>query len=370
MDQAIDTRESMPLIWCSISGHGYGHAAQVLPVLNELARRVQRLTAILRTSVPASFFEGRLVLDWKLSPAEQDIGCVQHGPLKIDAAATWTEHIRFHRLWDVKLDDEVRAIRTAKPDLVLSDISYLATAAGAQAGVPTVALGSLSWDLVLDEFRDRSIPEHQTIIDKIRRAYGAADVLLRAMPGLDMDAFRRIVDIGPIAQTLEPKPAELRRAVRASPAERLVLVGFGGIPLASLPLQRLEELSGYRFIFDGSVSAPLSRIHAAGQLPFRFNTLLASTDLLVSKPGYSTVIEAVAQHKPLVYVRRYNFPDEGPLVDFLHRYGRGAELLMDDFVAGRWEKALEAAWTAPEPPASAPQPTGAADAAEILARYL
>lgn len=360
----------MPLIWCSISGHGYGHAAQMLPVLNELARRVPRLSAILRTTVPASFFEGRLLLDWKLSPAEQDIGCVQHGPLKIDAAATWTEHIRFHRSWDAKLDAEVRAIRAAKPDLVLSDISYLAIEAGAQAGTPTVALGSLSWDLVLAEFADRGNMEHRAIIDRIRRAYGAADVLLRAMPGLDMDAFRRIVDIGPIAQTIIPEPAAVRRALGATSAERLVLIGFGGITLGSLPVERLEQMAGYRFIIDGAALPSSSRITAADALSFRFNTLLASADLLVSKPGYSTVIEAVAQRKPLVYVRRYNFPDEGPLVDFLHRYGRGAELLMDDFVAGRWEKALDAAWAAPEPPASAPQPTGAADAAEILARYL
>ncbi len=360
----------MPLIWCSISGHGFGHAAQVVPVLNELARRIPRLTVILRTTVPASFFESRLLLDWKLSPAEQDIGCVQHGPLKIDTAATWTEHIRFHRSWDEKLDEEIRAIRIAKPDLVLSNISYLATEAGAQAGAPTVALGSLSWDVVLAEFTDRSIAEHHAIIDRIRLAYGAAEVLLRAMPGLHMDAFRRIVDIGPIAQSIVPEPAALRRTIGAASTERLALIGFGGIALGSLPFQRLEQMAGYRLIFDGSVPAFLSRIHAAAQLPFRFNTLLASTDLIVSKPGYSTVIEAVAHQKPLVYVRRYNFPDEGPLVNFLHRYGRGAELLMDDFAAGRWEKALDAAWAAPEPPAPAPPPTGAADAAEILARYL
>ena len=27
----------MPVVWCSISGHGFGHAAQVVPILNELA---------------------------------------------------------------------------------------------------------------------------------------------------------------------------------------------------------------------------------------------------------------------------------------------------------------------------------------------
>ena len=55
----------MPLIWCSISGHGYGHAAQVVPVLNALGRLVPNLKALLRTTVPAGFFEPRLAIPWE-----------------------------------------------------------------------------------------------------------------------------------------------------------------------------------------------------------------------------------------------------------------------------------------------------------------
>ena len=32
---------TMPYIWCAISGHGYGHAAQVVPVLNALVPSCQ-----------------------------------------------------------------------------------------------------------------------------------------------------------------------------------------------------------------------------------------------------------------------------------------------------------------------------------------
>src|SRR2546426_8286510 len=111
-------------IWCAISSHGFGHAAQVVPVLNELGRRVSGLTAILRTSVPPCFFEANLKIAWEVSPGEQDVGCVQHGPMRIDVAATWAEHRRFHEQWEDKVAAEVRAIRSCKPALVLSDISY------------------------------------------------------------------------------------------------------------------------------------------------------------------------------------------------------------------------------------------------------
>ena len=58
----------MPSIWCAISGHGYGHAAQVVPVLNALGTFVPGVTAILRTMVPASFFRDRLAIQWGYTP--------------------------------------------------------------------------------------------------------------------------------------------------------------------------------------------------------------------------------------------------------------------------------------------------------------
>ena len=67
----------MPRIWCAISGHGYGHAAQVVPVLNELGRRYPELTVILRTIVPGTFFTSRLTVPWELSVQAQDVSWVR-----------------------------------------------------------------------------------------------------------------------------------------------------------------------------------------------------------------------------------------------------------------------------------------------------
>ena len=87
----------------------------------------------------------------------------------------------------------------------------------------------------------------------------------------------------------------------------------------------MEQLCPYRFLFDGPVPPGYSRIHSTETLPFSFKTLLASVDVIMTKPGYGTIVEAVALQQPVVYVRRYNFADEPPLVDYLHRYGRGVE---------------------------------------------
>jgi len=71
-----------------------------------------------------------------------------------------------------------------------------------------------------------------------------------------------------------------------------------------------------------------------------------------------------------VYIRRYNFADEPLLVDYIARYGRGVELAMDDFHSGTWQRSLEQALSLPLPPETPPAPTGADEAARLLAPLL
>ena len=360
----------MSMIWCAISGHGFGHAAQVVPVLNALGDLVPGLRAILRTTVPASFFENRLTLPWEHSLAQQDIGCIQDGPLTIDVDATWVAHQHFHETWNARLANEVAAMQAASPALVIADTPYLAIEAGSCAQIPTVALVSLTWDIVLKEYCHATDHSHQQLIQRIRKSYANADMALRITPAPTIDAFSNVIDIGPIASPAAPERHRLASALNLVPNEKTVLVGFGGIALTSLPFEHMEQLHKYRFLIDSPVPPGYSRIHSIKTLPFSFKTLLASVDLIMTKPGYGTIVEAVALQQPVLYVRRYNFVDEQPLVDYLHRYGRGMELSLDDFVKGRWEAALRTVPDLPTPTTPPPSATGAADAATVLARSL
>jgi len=145
-------------------------------------------------------------------------------------------------------------------------------------------------------------------------------------------------------------------------------VGFGGIPLETLPWHEMDHMSGYQFLVDGVPPRPSSRVHSLSALPFSFKTALASADLVMTKPGYGTIVEAVALGLPVVYVRRYNFADEAPLVEFLRRYGTGQELSRDDFFSGNWRPALEALANT-TPAVGRPPMTGAAEAAQSLLQY-
>lgn len=359
----------MPRIWCSISSHGFGHAAQVIPVLNNLARILPDTQVILRTHVPESFFRDRLTMDWTVSPSRQDIGCIQEGPLSIQIEKTWAEHRQFHLAWPHTVEQEAHTIKAARPDLILSNISYLAIEAGARLHIPTIALGSLSWDRVLEYFQDHDTDEHRHVVKQIRHSYGQADSLLHVTPSIDMKAFSRIHPIGPLSLEVTATPQKLRHIIGASPDETVVLVGFGGIPFETLPFTTMNQLMGYHIIVDGVVPPEYSMVHSIQSLPIPFSTIVASADIILTKPGYSTILEAVSHGTAVVFVRRYNFVDEEPLVRYLTRYGRGIELSQEDFLAGRWQHALQTAATLPAPSESPPPSTGGAEAAEFLSHF-
>jgi hypothetical protein len=203
-------------------------------------------------NVPAGFFEPRLDIPWQLKVGQQDIGCIQDGPLKIDVSRTWAAHSVLHSDWQQKIETEAALIRSAGPACVLSDISHLGIAAGAATGIPTIGLCSLSWDLVLEPFADPARREHATILRQIREAYAKADCFLRVAPALAITAFHPVREIGPIAEPAVPQPAALRKAIGAGQSERVVLVGFGGIALRAFPFEHMEAMDGFRFVVDGA----------------------------------------------------------------------------------------------------------------------
>ena len=360
----------MTVVWCSISAHGFGHAAQLMPILNELGRVIDDLHVILRTQVPADFFQRHLQVKWEQQVVQQDVGCVQRGPLDIDVEATWEAYTKFHTHWQSKVDEEARAIQSARSSLVISNISPLAIAGAVQAKCPVVGIASLSWDRVLEPFVQGDSPNHRSILETIRNSYGLADSLIRLHPGIEMPAFRSTVDVGPSAPLRKPNVHDLRKCLEVGEHELIVLIAFGGVPLNRLPLEQMAAMAGFQFLVSElPYSASYARVHRVEDLAMPFGEISQQVNIIMTKPGYGTVIAAVHDEKALVYVRRRNFIDEQSLVDYTHRHGRGMELSREDFESGNWETTLRAVLTMAVP-SEAPPSTGTSAVVRQLKTFL
>ncbi len=360
----------MQIIWCSISAHGFGHAAQVIPILNAIGKVVKNVHIILRTGVSRSIFEEYLQVSWELQSVSQDIGCIQRGPLDIDVEGTWKAYETFHDNWEQKVAQEAQAMIQVRPSFVLSNISYLAIASAFEAHIPVVAIASLSWDQVLQGLLEPSNDGHHIIVKHIQQEYRKAQRLIRLRPGIDMPAFASIAETGPSFPLAEWGLENVREILKIASGDTLVLIAFGGVPLSDLPLKQMQSCEGFHFLVSGiSLRGSFARIHSAEDLPLSFGEIMRQVDVVMSKPGYATITSAVYYRTPVVYVRRYNFVDEQLLIDYIHEYGCAVELTRENFEAGIWTQAIQSVMALPIPQKSPPKPD-VSGAVEVLQKYL
>lgn len=342
----------MAHLFADISSHGFGHLAQVAPVLNALraARPDVRLTV--RSGLPRERLALRIGGEFGHVHAASDFGFVMKNALDIDLVATAERYREFHTDWPDRVRREADCLAALAPDLVLSDVAYLPLAGAASAGLPALALCSLNWADLIDHYFHRE-PWLRDVHAQVLAAYSGARAFLRATPGMPMFDLPNVVVIGPVAERRQVDRTDLARRLGLPAERRRVLVALGGfdfpLPVADWPRRDdvlwLEPTPG---------------------MPFA--DLLASADAVITKPGYGTFVEAAAHGVPLLYLRRPDWPEEAPLVEWLHDHARATEISREQARAGDLLPALDALWARPAPPI--PQTTGIDQAVRTLLDWL
>jgi L-arabinokinase len=344
-----------------ISGHGFGHSTRTAEVLAELRRAKPGLTIQIATSAPAFLFDG---LDVPVRPLACDVGLVQRGPLVIDEDATAAACAAFEARWPGLVAGEARWLRESGARLVLGDIPPLAFAAAQEAGVPSVALGNFSWDWIHRELA-RGRPAMMTAAEAAARAYGTAGLLLELPFAGDLRAFPRRERIPMIARRSSVSRAQARAALGLQADRPAVLFSFGGFGLGTArPEAAIEELRR-RFQLVDEPDVARERLRSLG---LDYRDVVEAVDVVVTKPGYGIVTDAIAAGTRLVYTDRGDFPEYPILVEEMARYLPVAHVTRDDLAIGRVAHAIDDVLARPLP--ERPRTDGAAVAAARLRERL
>lgn len=350
----------------ALSGHGFGHAAQAAPVVNALVQRIPDLRVTLYTDVPRTLLASRFRCAFEHIDAAPDVGMLMDSALDVYVEKSARAYAEFHRHWNANVQREVERLALLRPDLVLADAPYRVLTAARRMNVPAVALCSLNWAAVYRHYCG-SRPEADAIHAQIVAAYQDATLFLRPTPSMAMPELTNSREIGPIAWPAQPQPQPLRRRLRLSDQQRLVLVTLGGIPSAN-PLRVWPVSDDVRYVVPTGWYVPRPDVVDAASIGLHFADVLASVDVVITKPGYNTIVESVCQGRPALFVPRTDWPEQAVLVDWLYRHGRGAEIDRARFEHGDLRDAIEALMVLP-PPTPVPA-SGTAEAAGLLAEYL
>lgn len=336
-----------------------------LPILNEIKRRQPDIHLILYSKLPMGLLKSRLSIDFEYIDGIDDFGLTMISATEVDLDATALAYNLRHLDWQNRLAAEAERLKQAKADLMLANIPYVSLAAARSIGLPSIALSSLNWfDLYAAYLSDR--PEAAGILGAIREAHAAAPLFLQLAPSLPMASLAgvtKLVGLGPSARIGRQDGVGLRARHGIAAESRVGVIAYGGI-YSRLPVEEWPSIPGWTWLVPGDWGlnqGPFKPFENSGP---DFPDMLASADLVLTKPGYGTFTEAACNGVAVLAQDRPDWPETPYFDAWMKTHARYLSLPEQEIRAGRIEGALGRLMAMPPP--VRPQPSGIAQAAGII----
>lgn len=344
-------------IACYITAHGYGHGTRSCDIIAAINRLHPGAGVTVVTDLPADFLRNRIPSPRnRFRSAAFDSGMFQLDSVRVDLARSLAAAERILARRDELIAQERAFIRREGIDVVVADIPALPLEAAKSAGVRAVAVGNFGWDWIYEEFVAAE-PRWQAVVDSFRSAYAQSDLLLKLPFAEPMAAFSRRMDLPLVASPGRRRREEIAERSGARTDKPWVLLSFTSLDWNGAALDRIVRLADYEFFTVMPLAWPeRGNLHAVDREAVPFADVLATVDIVVSKPGFGILSECCVNDKPLVYVERTDFREYPVLEAAVHRHLRGVHIPSQRLYAGDLGDFLATALHAP--PAREPVPAG------------
>jgi len=290
------------------------------------------------TRIPEWFFRNSIPGSFTVHPVQVDVGLVQRSALEIDLPATVNRLGSFYPLHKKILQNCSSALSGCH--LVVSDIAPLGIAAAREANIPSVLLENFTWDWIYEAYL-AAWPQLNQFITHIKELYSMADWRIQAEPVCTK--CRCDLLAAPIARKIRNNRDAIRSKLNVQHDKHLVLLSMGGEGIQRLPLDVLEKCPDTVFLVSGLKDS----VQDLGNLRilredsgFFHPDLVAASDAVVGKVGYSTLAEVYHAGVPFGYIQRPDFRESEPLSQFVKRNMGGISISVEEFVSGGWVEVL------------------------------
>lgn len=324
-----------PTLYTAITNHGFGHATRTAAVLAEIQRLVPDILLIVVTNTPRWLIESYIPGDFIHRSRVLDVGVVQSDSLSMNIPATLKQLQEIRTYQNRLVTAEVEYIRQTGAQLILADIPPLASVISQVAEIPCWMASNFGWDLIYRQWG----AEFVEIADWVTDCFQKCDRLFRLPFHETMSAFTNITDVGLTGASPRFTPLELRRRfdIKTNP-EKTVLLSFGGLGLAKIPYQNLQQFPDWTFItFDRLAPEAYPNLLKITNPHYRPVDIMPLCSRIISKPGYGTFAEACLLDIPIISLPRHDFAEAQYLLSGLQDYNSYYLLEKNEFTKGTWE---------------------------------
>ncbi len=320
-------------VGCCITAHGFGHAARAMAVMEALSHLAD-IKLTVASQVPEWFLRGSYSGPLEFFPLQTDVGLVQQTPLEADIPATLFELSNFYPL----RIDAIKALASvfSECSIVVCDISPAGILAAHAAGIPSVLMENFTWDWIYEEYANM-YPELKPYISYLRKIYEQVDYRIQAVPVCKK--VKCDLQVPPIARACRESREQIRQSLQVDDDTQMVLVSMGGIGLGQLPLEKIRKNRNTVFAVSGYSGKKVNMPHMrflASDSKFFHPDLVAASDAVIGKVGYSTLAEVYHADVPFGFVSRRDFRESEALVSFIQDKMSGIEIGQQSFWQGNW----------------------------------
>lgn len=325
-----------------ITGHGFGHLAQTAPVLNALSGLDNNIRFSLRTSIDPTVvchfldYDIQSKLDF-LPPSKHDFGMCMRNTLEIDRDKTFKNYHKLHQFWSEHVKAESKQLQQIVPDLLLSNIGYLGLAAAAKAKIPSIAMCSLDWASIFAAYCSE-YPGAEQILDDMQKAYNSARTFIQLTPHLPMAFASNTKSAPPVSLSMQPSREKLEKQLGIE-GKQLVLLSMGGMPW-EMSQDTLPHINGVVWLAK-QIDSPRDDIYNIDSITLKHNDIMASVDLIISKTGYGTIVQAAKAKVPILYIQRDKWAEEPHLWNWCKAHNNCNRITAEAFQQGDFRMELE-----------------------------
>ena len=286
----------------------------------------------------------RLTCDFTHEPSSADFGMRMNSALSVDLEKTERDYIQFHQHWEQEVEKQKSIIHKYAPTLVFSNVPYLTIAAAAELTIPALALCSLNWAHIFRPYFHETA-QHDSIYQQMLASYNKAEAFLCPQPSMAMPGLTNVKSVGPLALSGTSQRKALLKKLEKDAATKIVLIVPGGIA-TTIELDQWPQSKNIVWVPTWDYESSRTDIVNYKKLDMNFSNLLASSDAVISKPGYGMVAESVCNQIPMLYTKRGDWPEESALVSWLEEHGQVREITQKQFFSGEVLADLDELWGA------------------------
>ena len=304
----------------SITAHGFGHAAISCSVINRIMLNYPHVKISVMTLLSQNYIESRLIGKFDYHNVGHDFGMLMFSAISVDIKNSRTKYQHLYDNWQASVDTEKQLLKAINPDILISNISPISLDAAHQLNIKTASVAPFNWAQIYQAYCLDESYETQTTYQKMNSVYQAVDKCFKPLPFVPLPSGNEIT----IASINDQPIADLAFLLQQLPADtkKIGLVALGGLAFA-IDFKKWPKIKGLHWLVDQEIPAQRTDMSAIKSLNIGFLQLVASSDFIITKPGYGTYCEiaSLASQKKIrvMSLVRPDWPETPYLNDFLSR---------------------------------------------------